>query len=60
MIEAFTLAGIWFVGFCITMVGLWFVEEFKHIENKLDNITLEIQYWSTHDKNSNKTKTTRN
>ena len=44
MIEAFTLAGIWFVGFCIIMVGLWFVEEFKHIENELDNIRLEIQY----------------
>ena len=53
MIEGFIIGGIWFIGFCIIMVGFWLVEEFKHIESELDNIRLEFQYWSTRDKNSN-------
>ena len=53
MIESFIIGGIWFIGFCIIMVGFWLVAEFKHIESELDNIRLEFQYWSTRDKNSN-------
>lgn len=53
MIKGFIIGGIWFIGFCIIMVGFWLVAEFKHIESELDNIRLEFQYWGTRDKNSN-------
>ena len=47
MTEACIIAGIWFIGFSIIMVGIWISAEIhtlENIKNELDNIRLEIQY----------------
>ena len=47
MTEAAIVAGIWFIGFSIIMVGVWISTEIhtlENIKNELDNIRLEIQY----------------
>ena len=47
MEEALVVAGIWFIGFSIFIVGVWILAELDVIEhrliNELDNIRLEIQ-----------------
>lgn len=56
MYETFIVTGIWFIGISILTAGIWISAELHdlcRVKNELDNIRLELQYWSTYDKNSN-------
>ena len=47
MYEALIVAGIWFIGISILIVGIWISAELHdlcRIKDELDNIRLEIQY----------------
>lgn len=48
MDNTFMVAGIWFTGFSIFVVGTWIAAELNELErilrSELDSIRLEIQY----------------